>query len=180
MPSSVGAVFGPCLLCEAARGMYSLPRSAGTVFGPWLLCDVAREGLLFLSLPSSFFEFVYTNYVLRLPGCDAKKPGGSTVRRARRERFSVPGCSRGSQGGCSTVCGARREWFSVPGCFAKQPGRVCRSFLFPLSCLLIIFTNYVLRFPGCYAKQPWRSTVCGARQARFSVPGGFVKLPGKV
>ena len=40
----------------AARGaVYGVPRSAGVVFGPWLLCEAAREGLSFLSLLPFFF-----------------------------------------------------------------------------------------------------------------------------
>ena len=79
----------------ARRVVYGVPRSAGMVFGPWLLCKAARKGFLFRSLPPSFLLFIYTNYLLRLPGCYVKQPGGSTVCHARA-RFLVPGCSRGS------------------------------------------------------------------------------------
>ena len=107
----------------AARGaVYGVPRSAGVVFGAWLLCEAAREGLLFLSLPPSFFSLICTNYVLRLSGCYVKQPKGSAVLRNRRAWFSACGCLRGSQGGLSTVCHAQWAWFSVPGCFAKRLG----------------------------------------------------------
>ena len=83
LPRSAGVVFGPWLLCKAARGVSDLPRSAGplcergfrslaaraaargavygvprsasVLFVPWLLCEAAREGLPFLSLPPFFF-----------------------------------------------------------------------------------------------------------------------------
>ena len=121
--------FQPLAASAAARGaVYSVQRLARVVFGTWLLCEAARDGLPFLSLPPSFFSLIYTNSVLRLPGCYAKQPGESTVLRARRVRFSARGCLRGSQGGLFTVCLSRRVWFSVPGCFAKQLGgsTVCR------------------------------------------------------
>ena len=113
-PSAVlGRGFWSLAAREAARrAVYGVPRSAGVVFGPWLLCKAARKGFLFLSLSPSFLFFIYTNYLLRLPGCYAKQPGGSTVCGAWRARFSVPGCSRGSQRGglrCSAL-GGRGFW----------------------------------------------------------------------
>ena len=123
---------GGCGFCSVAArvaawgAVYGLPRSAGVVFGPWLLCKAARGGLWSAALgrpclqvrlsvsgcsrgsqgsglrcamlgkhgfrslaalrssrerfivpfPSAlFFLFVDTNHVLRLPGCNAKDPG---------------------------------------------------------------------------------------------------------
>ena len=43
----------------AARGaVYGVQREEGVVFGPWLLCEAAREGLPFLSVPP-FLSFDY-------------------------------------------------------------------------------------------------------------------------
>ena len=72
----------------------------------------SSQGRFAVPFPSPlFFLFIDTNYILRVPGCYAKQPGWSTVCRAWA-RFSVPGCSRGSQGGslwCSTL-GRRGFW----------------------------------------------------------------------
>ena len=125
----------------AARGGLRFAALVGVGFSLWLLCEAAREGLPFLSLPPFLFLFIYTNYVLRLPGCYAKQPGRTTSYQAQQAQFLVPGCSSGSPGG-STVCPAWRAQFSVPGCSCSSQGGVyvvphsaCTDFFF-LLCFL--------------------------------------------
>ena len=110
--AALGRGFRSLAARVAARvAVCGVPRLAGVVFGPWLLCKAARKGYLFLSLPPSFLLFIDTNYLLRLPGCYAKQPGGSTVCHAWRERFSVPGCSRGGQEGGPRCSALGRDGF---------------------------------------------------------------------
>ena len=143
----LGAVFGPWLLAWQPGGRSTVPHSAGVVFGPWLLCKAARKGFLFRSLPPSFLLFIYTNYLLRLPGCYAKQPGGSTVCRAQRVRFSVPGCSRGSQGGSLGCAAIGWHGFRSLAALRSSQGRFAVPFPSPLF-FLFIDTNYILRVPG--------------------------------
>ena len=83
-----------------------------------------------------------------VPGCFVKQPGGSTVCHTGRERFSVPGCSGGSQGGslrCAAIGG--RGFWSLAALQSSQ-GRFAVPFPSRLS-LLFIDTNYILKVPGC-------------------------------
>ena len=154
-------------------------------FCPWLLCKAARKGFLFLSLPPSFLLFIYTYYLLRLPGCYAKQPGESTVGCTQQVQFSVPGCSHGSQGS-SLRCAA------IGGCGFRSLAALRSSqkrFAVPFpSPLFFLFTdaNYILRVPGCYTKQPGWSTVFspwllmrqpGGRSAVFCTWQGWFLVP---
>ena len=89
--------------------------------------------------------------------------------RAWRAQFSVPGCSRGSQGGSLRCAAIGGHGFRSLAALRSSQGRFAVPFPSPLF-FLFIDTNYILRVPGCYAKQPGWSTVCRAR-ARLSIPG---------
>ena len=149
MPRLAGVVFGPWLLtwqpgwrstvCRARQAWFLVPG-----------CFARQPGKVCCSVPfppSGFFSrlFILTVCLGSLaatrsgqgglwsaalggrsfwsPGCNAKQPGGSTVRRAQRARLSVPGCSRSSQGGglrCAALGG--RCFWSLPALQSSQAG----------------------------------------------------------
>ena len=182
-PSLGGQVFRSLAARGAARRVYGTLCSAGTVACPWLLCEAAREAWSSLSLPPLFRLLLYTNNILRLSGClrDTSSQGdlqcpalgrrvfrSLAARAAAREVYGVPrsaGDFFGSwllarqPGGFTASC-ARQAQFSVPSCFAKQPGKVCPPFPFPL--FFVYF--YILRiYFGSLA-------ACGAAREVLGIP----------
>ena len=161
-----------------------MPRSVGVVFGPWLLCEAAREGLPFLSLSLFLFCLLILTIYLGSLAATRSSQGGlrsatlgggfrSLAARAaaRRAVYSIS-CSAGVVFGPWLLCKAARKGFLffslsrglwsaalrrgfrslaarvaarravygvlhsagmvfVPGCFAKQPGKVSCSVPFP-------------------------------------------------
>ena len=100
--------------CAAARGVvYSVPRSAGVVFGPRLLCEAAREGLPFLSLLLSFFSLIYiTMYLGSLAAMRSSQGGLQSYALGGRGFRPVAACAA-ARGGCLqfVALGGRGFWF---------------------------------------------------------------------
>ena len=171
LPRSAGVAFGPWLLvrqpggrstvcqCHARRAYVLVPG-----------CDAKQPGGVCCSFPFSrpfFTLFILTMYVGSLAATRSSQgcQGSATLGHGFQ---SLAACAA-ARGGRSTVCRAQRVMFLVPGCFAKQPGKVCHSFPFlPPFFHLLILTMYLGSLAATRSSQGGqRSNMLGRRGFQY-------------
>ena len=78
----------------AGGAVYDSPRSAGVVFGPWLLCEAAKEGLPIRFLPPIFFGLlILIMYLASLAATQSSQGGLRSAARGRRRFRSLAACA---------------------------------------------------------------------------------------